>query len=346
MNFWSVFVTGLLAGGASCAVVQGGLLAGAVARRHEAHAPDRSRLDDVVPVGGFLAGKLVSHALAGALLGLVGDAAQLGFRTRAVMQIGAGVVMILMAANLLGVKALRRLVPSPPPALTGFVRRSARSEAVVAPAIVGFLTILVPCGVTLSVMVLAIASGSPVVGAAGMAIFVLGTSPLFAAFGYAVRRSGHLLRGHLGKAAAIAVIVAGLISINSGLVLSGSSFTFERAWDGLLGTDTRDTDTMGGMGMAEGDMPAADNAAVDPAGTQHIRIEVRSESYVPARVRARAGVPTMLTLVTKGLRACTNGFVIPSANLERTLPETASSTWASLLPVGSSTSAPPACTGA
>lgn len=115
MNLWSVFVTGLLAGGASCAVVQGGLLNGAVARRHEAHGPNRSRLDDVVPAGGFLAGKLVSHALAGALLGLVGNAAQLDFRTRAAMQIAAGVVMILMAANLLGVSALRRLVPSPPP---------------------------------------------------------------------------------------------------------------------------------------------------------------------------------------------------------------------------------------
>ena len=184
MNLWSVFVTGLLAGGASCAVVQGGLLAGAVARRHEAQGPNRSRLDDVVPVGGFLAGKLASHTLAGALLGLVGNAAQLGFRTRAAMQIAAGVLMILMAANLLGVSALRRLVPPPPPALTRIVRRSARSQAVLTPTIVGFLTILVPCGVTLSVMVLAIASGSPVVGAAGMAIFVIGTSPLFAAFGY------------------------------------------------------------------------------------------------------------------------------------------------------------------
>lgn len=86
MNLWSMFATGLLAGGASCAVVQGGLLAGAVARRHDARPEtSRSRLDDVVPVGGFLAGKLVSHAIAGALLGLIGDAAQLGFRTRSVM---------------------------------------------------------------------------------------------------------------------------------------------------------------------------------------------------------------------------------------------------------------------
>jgi sulfite exporter TauE/SafE len=319
MNLWSVFITGLLAGGASCAVVQGGLLAGAVARRHDARAdPSRGRLDDAVPVGGFLAGKLVSHTIAGALLGLLGDAAQLGFRTRAAMQIAAGVLMILMAANLLGVRVLRRLVPASPPAVTRFIRRSARSEAVVTPAILGFLTILIPCGVTLSVMVLAIASGSPVTGAVGMALFVIGTSPLFAALGYGLRRSADLLRGHLAKAAAVAVIVAGVLSINSGLVLRGSSFTLERAWDRVLGRD--DTDMT--MDMAENQMPMADSSAVtiDAAGVQHILVEVKKTSYSPSRVQARAGLPTKLTLRTNGIRDCTSGFVIPAMNLERSLP--------------------------
>jgi sulfite exporter TauE/SafE len=324
MNLWSVFATGLLAGGASCAVVQGGLLAGAVARRHNARPdPSRGRLDDAVPVGGFLAGKLVSHTIAGALLGLIGDAAQLGFRTRALMQIAAGVLMILMAANLLGLRALRKLVPAPPPAVTRFIRRSARSEAIVTPAILGFLTILIPCGVTLSVMVLAIASGSPATGALGMALFVLGTSPLFAALGYGLRRSADLLRGYLAKAAAVAVIVAGVLSINSGLVLNGSSFTLERAWDRVLGRE--DTDMTMDMDMDKGgaDMPMADNSAVtvDAAGIQHILIAVKPTSYSPSRVQVRAGLPTMLTLRTNGSRECTNGFVIPAMNLERSLPE-------------------------
>jgi uncharacterized protein len=323
MNLWTVFVTGLLAGGASCAVVQGGLLAGAVARRHDAQ-PDtsRGRLDDAVPVGGFLAGKLVSHTIAGALLGLIGDAAQLGFRTRAIMQIAAGVLMILMAANLLGLRALRKLVPAPPPAVTQFIRRSARSEAVVTPAILGFLTILIPCGVTLSVMVLAVASGSPVTGAVGMALFVLGTSPLFAALGYGLRRSADLLRGYLGKAAAVAVIVAGVLSINSGLVLNGSSLTLERAWDRVTGKD--DMDMTMDKPMDQSDMPMASNSAVtvDPGGTQHIVIEVKPTSYSPSRVQVQAGLPTKLTLRTNGNRECTSGFVIPAMNLERTLPET------------------------
>src|SRR5437660_3129073 len=77
VSLWAVFLTGLLAGGASCAAVQGGLLAGAVARRRQTDpalvpadgavpplAPRRT--DDVVPVAGFLAGKLLSHVALGA----------------------------------------------------------------------------------------------------------------------------------------------------------------------------------------------------------------------------------------------------------------------------------------
>lgn len=318
MNLWSVFVTGLLAGGASCVVVQGGLLAGAVGRRHEAAGSAGGLRDDAVPVGGFLAGKLLSHVILGALLGLIGDAAQLDFRTRAYMQIGAGVLMVLLALNLLGVRALRRLVPPPPPAVTRFVRRSGRYSTAFGPALLGFFTVLVPCGVTLSVMFLAVASGSPLTGAVGMGVFVIGTSPLFAALGYALRRSGTLLGGYLGKAAAVAVIVAALVSINSGLVLSGSSFTLESAWGDLTGGDAQATgsgapaDRSGGVGAV----------TMDAAGVQQIVIQVGDGSYSPSAVSARAGIPTRLVLRTNGVQGCTRAFVLPDANIEKALPET------------------------
>lgn len=161
-------------------------------------------------------------------------------------------------------------------------------------------------------MVLAVASGSPVLGALGMALFVLGTSPLFAVLGYAVRRSGNLLRGYLGKAAAVAVMVAGLLSINSGLILTDSPVTLESAWEDLTGGDA---------GAAA---PGPGQAAVTvyATGVQRIVIEVRDSSYSPSRVQAKAGVPTSLTLRTNGTQGCTRGFVVPAANFETELPET------------------------
>ncbi len=87
MSLWAVLVTGLVAGGASCAAVQGGLLAGVVACRHPEPTntpakgkgrrprtpapPPPSARQDAVPVGSFLAGKLVTHTILGALLGSV-----------------------------------------------------------------------------------------------------------------------------------------------------------------------------------------------------------------------------------------------------------------------------------
>ncbi|MGH9153981.1 MAG: sulfite exporter TauE/SafE family protein [Acidimicrobiales bacterium] len=349
MNLWSIFVTGLFAGGASCAAVQGGLLVASVvrrtgnehnrapvparppvkrstgkhARKRQQHArarfdraaaarrvavPTRTRpLEDAVPVAGFLAGKLVSHALLGALLGLFGASVQISYRARSLMQIAAGVFMVLIAANLLGVRGLSWIVPSPPARLTRLVRRSARSEAAFAPALLGFLTVLIPCGVTLSIMFLAIASGSPLWGAAGMVTFVVGTSPLFAVIGYTIRRSAARLRRTVTVLSAGAVLVAGLLAIDTGLVLRGSSFT--------LGDLLRPITSPG--------TPAeAAPATIDTSGSQQLLIEARNTSFSPSRLRARAGVPTVLTLRTDDTRGCTRAFVLPALGLQQVLPET------------------------
>src|SRR5437588_4689622 len=249
VSLWAVFLTGLLAGGASCAAVQGGLLAGAVARRRQGHsapvpagraAPPMapSRTDDTVPVAGFLAGKLLSHAALGAALGALGGAVELGFQARALLQIAAGVLMVLLAADLLGVRTVRRLLPEPPASWGRLVRRSGHWGGALAPGMLGLATILIPCGVTLSMEFLAVTSGSPVSGAAVMAAFVIGTTPLFGALGYAARRSTAVLRGRLSVLAGTAVLIAGLLSVNAGLTLRGSSFTLSSAWRSLRGGES------------------------------------------------------------------------------------------------------------
>jgi sulfite exporter TauE/SafE len=318
MSLWAVFLTGLLAGGASCAAVQGGLLAGAIARRRHPHAagaspkaltapPAATSGGDTIAVAGFLAGKLVSHAALGAALGAVGSAVQLSFRSRASLQLLAGAVMVVLAADLLGVRAVRRVVPQPPAAWGRLVRRSGRLGGALGPALLGAATVLIPCGVTLSMEFLAVASGSPLSGAAVMAAFVVGTSPLFAAIGYAARRSTAVLRSRLGVLAGAAVLVAGLVSINSGLTLSGSSVTLSSAWRSLR----------------SGANPSGPAEVVTPApdGSQRIVITVRNAGYFPSRVAARAGVPTRLVLRSVRADGCTSAIVFPTLSLERILPE-------------------------
>lgn len=310
MSIWSVFVTGLVAGGASCAAVQGGLLVGLVARRQPRVEPVNWWLD-ILPVSGFLLGKLVSHAALGLVLGLVGKAVQPTFRVRGLMQIAAGVVMVMLAADLLGLRGFRQLLPRPPASFARFVRRNAKSQALAAPALLGFATVLIPCGVTLSMFFLAITSANPFEGAAIMAAFVLGTSPLFAVLGYAARRSATVLKGRLSKAAAVMVILAALVSINSGLILSGSRVTLASIGS-VFSSDSSDGT----------DLFALPEAGVGSDGMQEVIIGVQSYAYSPSRIRAKAGVPTRLVLRTNRTRGCTRAFVIPSANFQKVLPET------------------------
>ena len=344
MSALSLFVTGLttgaIAGGASCAAVQGGLLAGAVGRRRssvaeaEAELVSAGRADQsesrpvvhrvseqggrrsgaaarlgllgedgaLVPLGAFLSAKLVSHTLLGAMFGALGAAAQPSPRQRAVLLLAAAAMMVVFALDMLGVKAVRGLTPRAPEAWTRRVRRSARSDSAFTPALLGFLTVLLPCGVTLSVWLLAITSGSVVAGAAVMAGFVIGTVPLFALIGYLLRQSSRLWQGRLSIATGLVVLAVAAWTVNSALTL------------GDWGPD---------RGSAE--ISAAESARAVrtlPDGTQLITLAVRNGGYEPSAIAARPGVPTRLELVTDDTGGCTRSFVVASKGIQKVLPET------------------------
>lgn len=330
MSLWGVFLTGLLAGAASCAAVQGGLLAGLLAKRKgvpaakrkgskrsvtPTKAPPTFHRDDVIPVGGFLAGKLVSHTILGGLLGLLGQSFQVSIRTQSLMLLLAGAVMLIMGLDLLGVRAVRGLIPTVPARWSALVRRRAGSTTTaLAPAGLGFATVLIPCGITLSMELLAITSGSPIAGAAIMAVFVLGTSPLFAAFGYLIKRASKSFGNTVAKLAAVAVLVMAVVTFNSGLVLSGSSLNLM-----ALGEKVRAAGTGGGpVNFASA---ATSGTSTIESGLQTISIDVGDYGYSPESIQATAGLPTKIVLKTAKARGCTRAFVVPDLRIQKVLPE-------------------------
>lgn len=337
--FFTGLTTGAIAGGASCAAVQGGLLAGAVGRRRAATAEDElvpaGRANEsvtgdepglsaevagrrraavarragllgedgaLVPLGAFLSAKLVSHTLLGALFGALGAAAQPSPRQRATLLLMAAALMVVFALDMLGVKAVRGLTPRAPEAWTRRVRRSARSDSAFTPALLGFLTVLLPCGVTLSVWLLAITSGSVIAGAAVMAGFVIGTVPLFALIGYLLRQSSRLWQGRLSIATAVVVLGVAAWTVSSALTLGD--------WGPDRGSGT--------ISVAE----SAQAVRTLPDGTQVITLAVSSGGYAPSALAARPGVPTRLELVTDDTGGCTRAFVVASKGIQKVLPET------------------------
>jgi sulfite exporter TauE/SafE len=326
VNLGAILLTGLFAGGVSCAAVQGGLLAGLVARQRGAAvagdkrtqaagnkrthvAGDKRTLaarvgDDLAPVGGFLAGKLVSHTVLGALLGAVGTAVELSVGVRAAAQLGAGVLIVVFGLAQLGVRGFRRFTVEPPASWTRFVRGRARSRAALAPALLGTATVLIPCGVTLSVEALALTSGSVWAGAATMAVFVLGTGPLFALLGYAARQAATAWRGRLAAATGLLVLGLGVYTFNGGLTLIDSPV----AAANLPRT----------LGLAP--EPASAETVTTDGERQTAVLTVRPTTYQPANIQLRAGIPTTLLLRTDGNTGCTRALVI--RNKQYLLPET------------------------
>ena len=352
MNLGAVLLTGLFAGGVSCAAVQGGLLTGLVTRQRDrpvarlkggrpagrqpakgGRAPAGKRkaakaggskagqwtartveppkplhqrasdalraarislADDVTPVGAFLAGKLASHTLLGALLGLAGGAVQLSPTVRAWMQLAAGALVIAFGLAQLGVGPFKRFTIQPPAAWARFVRGRARSQAAFAPAMLGFVTILIPCGITLSMEALALTTGSAWQGAAVMAVFVLGTSPLFAALGYAARKAATAWRGRLATLTGLVVLAMGLYTFNGGLALIDSPF----AAANLPQT----------LGFSAGPADASTVTVAD--GRQEAVITARPRSYSPGNIALTAGVPTTLLVHSDHNDGCTRALVI------------------------------------
>jgi sulfite exporter TauE/SafE len=303
MNLWVIFLTGLTTGGLSCLAMQGGLLASIIANQKE----EEINKVGALPVTLFLATKLISHTLLGFLLGWLGSQIELSLTIRLIFQGIAAFFMLATAGNLLNLHPIfRYVVFQPPRFIQRIVKNSTKSKALFTPALLGLMTIFVPCGVTQAMEVFAITSGSSVLGALIMFSFVLGTSPLFALVGVATAKLSETFRENFLKIAAAALIFLGLSSLNGILVVLNSPVTFatithpitylfsEERFSSLQNTTTTGTTT----------------------GVQQVLINVKSNGYSPNRIRVKVGVPVQLTLQTKDTYTCASSFILKGFNIK------------------------------
>jgi sulfite exporter TauE/SafE len=295
----AAFITGLTTGGLTCFAVQGGLLLGLLARRQEGDERLSHWQRLFLPVSAFLIAKAIAYALLGFGLGWLGNKIQLTDTARIWLQSAAGIFMVISGIKLIFPQWLPWLSFQPPAGVRRFIRRSARSQAIVAPAILGFLTILIPCGTTQAMEVAAIASGAALSGAGIMLAFVLGTAPLFLLIGI-LAKGTTLLQRRLSYAAATIVIGLGLYTLNGVLVLVDSPYSVQNEVAALRAT------------LSSGETAEVSSNPV---------ITVAGNGYSPSQLTVPAGQPVTLTLNTTGNLGCTSIFVIPKLNIRKNLPD-------------------------
>lgn len=291
-----IFLTGLTVGGLSCMAVQGGLLASTVASRAAAAGGDPAAgpWGTALPAAQFMIAKTAAYTVLGAVLGALG--ARIPLRLQGWLLLAAALYMLSMAAQTLGLHAVvARLVPAAPKRLQRYIRGRSRRGDAWGPAALGALTVFLPCGITLAMEAVAVASGDALAGALVMLVFTLGTAPLFLALGLAIGRLGRSGGRAFRPVAALLVAVIAIITLRSGLRLLGWSL------DGAPATG------------------ASIDAPVQVAAPQELTIQAEADGYRPAQASLASGRPIRLKLVGSTRPSCTNAIVFPGLDLERQL---------------------------
>ena len=339
---WIAFVTGLTTGGLGCLALQGGLLASTLAQQVEAGVLQQGQARKTSGSGVartillFLGAKIVAHGVLGLLLGALGSILKLNALTRALLQLGIGIFMVGNALRMLDVHPIFRFFAFEPPAwVTRYIRRTSKREATSAlPLLLGALTVLIPCGVTQTMMVAAMGTGDALTGGAMMAAFTLGTSPVFFAVAYSAMRIGARLEHAFMRVVAVVVLILGLVAVDSGLNLIGSPVSVSRLVrslrgdqpaTGVVAVPAQSTSSLSGTStVPAGSVPVPAETPIVAAEPKIQRLVVlaQQDGYMPARQHAVADVPTEVLFVTEYARSCTRALVIPALKFETYLPET------------------------
>lgn len=202
------FIIGLIASVSSCLAVVGGLVLSLSAKISQ------DNVSDTKTFMLFHIGRLVSFALLGGVLGLVGSAIGISFTFTAILGIIASIVMLLLGLNLIGVfKKNKVALPS---GIFNFFRKI--EHKTLTPLIVGFATFFLPCGFTQSMQVVALSSGSFISGLLIMLAFALGTLPMLLLLSFGGASLAHGKHAPLFfKSAGVVVIGLGIFALLAGL---------------------------------------------------------------------------------------------------------------------------------
>ncbi len=162
------FIIGLIASVSSCLAIVGGLVLSLSAKISEDNESDTKTFLL------FHSGRLISFAVLGGFLGLIGSTISINFTFTAILGILASLVMLLLGFNLTGMFAKNKITLHS--GIFNFFRKI--EHKTFTPLFIGFGTFFLPCGFTQSMQVVALTSGNFWSGTLIMLAFAIGTLPM------------------------------------------------------------------------------------------------------------------------------------------------------------------------
>lgn len=246
-------------------------------------------------------GRVSSYTIFGGMVGALGSVFSISLKGKALISLMAGIFMIIMGINMLGIMpVLRKIMPRLPKSLTNIVDDKRNGNG---PFFVGLLNGFMPCGPLQAMQLYALGTGSFLNGALSMFIFSLGTVPLMFSFGAFSSILSSKFTKQMMKISAILVIILGVVMGNRGFSLAGINVA-----DKILSPFGINLEQNGKVKTAsiEGDY-------------QTVATNLQSGRYEPIEIYA--GVPLKWTITAENgtLNGCNNEIIIPEYGIQQKL---------------------------
>jgi sulfite exporter TauE/SafE/plastocyanin domain-containing protein len=165
-------------------------------------------------------GRVVSYTFIGAIVGALGSVLTVSGRFQGIIQLAAGVFMVIMGINMLGVfPGLRRLNLRLPKIFAKKIDEQKTANR--SPLLIGLLNGLMPCGPLQAIQLYALSTGSAAMGALSMFLFSVGTVPFMFILGAASSMLSKKFSLRVMSIGAVLVTVMGLIMLSNGWNLGG-----------------------------------------------------------------------------------------------------------------------------
>jgi sulfite exporter TauE/SafE len=246
----------------------------------------------------YNAGRVISYTVIGGIVGALGSVITVSGRFQGIVQLVAGVFMVLMGLGMLGI--LRRFSLRMPRIFAQMIDEHKAAQR--SPLIIGLLNGFMPCGPLQAMQLYALSTGSLALGALSMFLFSMGTVPLMFGLGALSSVLTKRFSAMVMRVGAIIIAVMGLSMLSNGWSLAGFSFNFGFA----MGAPASGTSA---------DRPRID----DPSGGSEVQMinSTLSGGRYPA-ITVQVGIPVRWTInaPSGSINGCNNRLIIRAYGIE------------------------------
>lgn len=297
MGYGMLFIIGLMTS-VHCVAMCGGICLTQCAGR-DTDSRKAGKMAALRPSLLYNTGRVVSYTVVGAVVGALGSVISFSGTMKGSVQIAAGLFMIIMGFNLLGLfPSLRRFTPRMPKIFAKGIYRQRDKAA--SPFIIGLLNGLMPCGPLQAMQLYALSTGDPLKGAFSMFLFSAGTFPLMFAFGALSSLLSKKFTGKVMKLAAILVLLLGISMFRNGAALSGLTLP-------VFPGESKSSATL--------------NIARIEDGIQVVKSGITPGSYEPIIVQKGIPVRWIIQAEEGEINGCNNSIIIPAFGVHQDLSE-------------------------